>query len=176
METVRKFHLFWAWEDEREEGWLREMSRKGFHLKAVGMPGSYTFTPGTPGDTVYRLDYFKNRKDRAGYLQFFQDAGWIHIGEMSGWQYFRKEATDGEAPEIYSDNGSKANKYQRILLSLIIFLPLYSYFFLVLNRGERSLAPAITLFMFLLMLVYVYAMVRLLLRITRLKKRSEGRI
>jgi uncharacterized membrane protein HdeD (DUF308 family) len=92
---------------------------------------------------------------------------------MSGWQYFRKEAAHGEASEIYTDNGSKAKKYQRILLSLIVFVPLYTHFFFVLNRGDRAPAQEITLFIFLLMLVYFYTMVRLLLRMTQLKKQSE---
>jgi hypothetical protein len=74
MKAVKKFHLFWAWEDDKEEAWLQEMSRKGLHFRAISIPGSYTFEQGTPESFVYRLDYFTNRKDKACYLQLFSDA------------------------------------------------------------------------------------------------------
>ncbi len=39
MNTVRKFKLFWAWQDEQEEEWLREMSRQGYAYAARDFPG-----------------------------------------------------------------------------------------------------------------------------------------
>ena len=30
--TIRKWKLFWAWQDHEEEIWLREMSQQGYHL------------------------------------------------------------------------------------------------------------------------------------------------
>ena len=92
MTTTKKFHWFWAWEDEKEEAWLREMSQKGQHFRSVSPPSTYIFEKGEPIDYVYRLDYFTNRKDRSNYLQIFQDAGWDYKGEMGGWQYFRQES------------------------------------------------------------------------------------
>jgi len=29
MTTMKQFHWFWAWDDEKEENWLREMAQKG---------------------------------------------------------------------------------------------------------------------------------------------------
>jgi hypothetical protein len=171
MNTIKKFHWFWAWDDEKEEAWLREMSLQGWHLKSYHFPSNYTFKQGEPVDYVYRLDYFTDRKDTSNYRQLFQDAGWDHLGEMGGWQYFRKEVLEGEAPEIYSDNESKKKKYQRILLFLVIFLPIYSNALFMTNRSSNIFIQVITFVMIVLMLIYVYAMVRLLHRITQLKKK-----
>lgn len=170
MTTIKKFHWFWAWDDEKEEAWLREMSQQGWHLKSYQFPSNYTFEKGDPIDFVYRLDYFTDRKDTSNYLRLFQDAGWNHLGEMGGWQYFRKETINGEAPEIYSDNESKEKKYQRILLFLVILLPGFSGAIFMASRSSSIFIQVITFVMIVLMLIYVYAMVRLLHRISQLKK------
>ncbi len=171
MSLKKQFHWFWAWDDEKEEGWLRGMSQKGWHFKSVSFPSNYLFEQGEPIDYIYRLDYFINRKDMDGYLQIFEDAGWDYMGEMGGWQYFRQEAVNGESPEIYTDNESKSKKYQRIMMFLIIFLPIIMNSIIMIDRGADS--DFIKIFSFLmgmLMLFYIYGMVRLLLRITQLKK------
>ncbi len=172
MTIKKKFHWFWAWDDEKEEVWLHEMSKKGWHFKSVSVPGNYIFEQGEPFDYTYRLDYLIHRKDMSNYLQLFQDAGWSYLGEMGGWQYFRKEGLPGEVQEIYSDKESKAKKYQRLMLYLIIFFPIYLNFVLILSRDEGGIMQVITFLMFILMLIYVYALVRLLYRITQLRKKA----
>jgi hypothetical protein len=122
--TYWKFRWFWAWQDEREEAWLGAMSREGWHLSEFGFPGVYLFQKGEPKNYIYRLDFQTARmKDRASYLQLFRDAGWEHLGSMSAWEYFRKEAVPGEEPEIFTDPESKIQKYRRVLGVLIIFFP-----------------------------------------------------
>jgi len=82
--TIKKvFHWFWAWEDEKEEVWLKEMSQSGWHFKSVGFPSNYSFEDGEQKEYIYRLDYFVNPKERANYLQIFKDGGWEHLGNMS---------------------------------------------------------------------------------------------
>lgn len=171
MTTIKKFHWFWAWDDEKEEAWLREKSLDGWHFKSCQFLSNYTFEKGEPIDYVYRLDYFTDRKEMESYLQLFRDAGWEYFGEMSGWQYFRKESIQGEVPEIYSDNESKKKKYQRILLVLIILLPMISNTLFITNRSPNGFMQVFTFVMFAFMLIYVYAMVRLLQRITQLNKK-----
>ena len=56
-DTQRKFKWFWAWQDEKEETWLAEMSSQGWHLLRVDGPGFYTFQSGAAADYVYRLDF-----------------------------------------------------------------------------------------------------------------------
>jgi hypothetical protein len=67
--TYHKFKWFWAWQDEKEEPWLRTMSQQGYHLVSVKPFGSYCFKHGDKTDYVYRLDYQTNRKDSLNYLQ-----------------------------------------------------------------------------------------------------------
>ena len=170
MSTMKKFHWFWAWDDEKEEAWLRQMAQEGWHFESVSLPGSYTFEKGESIDYVYRLDYFVDRKDMPAYLQIFEDAGWDYLGEMGGWQYFRIESRDGNAPEIYNDKASKAKKYERLILFLVIFLPIYSNMMIIATRSEAGYMRYFSPLMFAFMLLYAYAMVRLIHRVTKLKK------
>ena len=165
--TIRKYRWFWAWQDDKEEAWLRQMSQEGLHLASLGFPGVYYFTPGKPANYVYRLDFITDSKDRSNYLQLFKDAGWEHLGYMGGWQYFRTLAETGELPEIYSDLDSKVQKYRRLLAYLTIFLPIM---IVVLSGGSDSLAyPILQIVYAVLMVVYIFAVVKLFGRIRELK-------
>jgi len=170
MTIVKKFHWFWAWDDDKVEVWLREMSKQGWHFKSAGYPGYYIFEQGEPGDYTYRLDYFINRKDIQNYLQLFHDAGWHYLGEMGGWQYFSQKGLIGEEQEIYSDKESKAKKYLGLLLYLIFLFPILFTFILLLSRINHDLAQIFTIIMAVVISVYVYAMVQLLRRISKLRK------
>ena len=169
-ETKREFKWFWAWNDEREERWLTEMAEQGWHLQAPGTFGFYTFERGAPRNVTYRLDFKTAGKDMEAYLQLFADAGWEHVGAMGGWQYFRKEAAAGEAPEIYTDQASKIYKYQRLLLFLTIFLPIYVVMLINLGEAPYGFTKVLSLVFALFMLFYAYAMVRILRRMLELKK------
>ncbi|MCP5101590.1 MAG: DUF2812 domain-containing protein [Chloroflexi bacterium] len=169
---MKQFHWFWAWDDEKEEAWLHEMSQKGWHFTSVSFPGNYTFKQGNPIDYVYRLDYFTDRKNMSSYLQIFEDSAWDYIGEMNGWQYFRQETIKGEVSEIYTDGESKSKKYQRIMMVLVIIFPALLNAVILVNRGADN--DIIQIFAFLLgimLLLYVYSMARLLHRITQLRKK-----
>jgi len=170
MTTITKFHWFWAWDDEKEEAWLREMSQNGWHLSSVGIPGFYKFDQGFSKDYVYRLDFIRDRKDYDNYLQLFIDTGWDHLGEMGGWQYFRMESINGENLEIYSDNESKANKYQRILLLLVIILPLVINGLMIVSR-RRGISDVFGIIFIGFILIYIYGITRILMRIGKLKKK-----
>jgi hypothetical protein len=175
MTTMKQFRMFWAWEDEKEEIWLREMSQKGWHFKSVSLPGNYIFERGEPIDYVYRLDHFINQQDKPGYLQLFEDAGWDYMGEMNRWQYFRQEAIEGEALEIFTDNASKAKKYQRILVFMaILFLPILLGLLgtvKMVNEDDIGIfIQIIAVSISVLLIVYIYAMTRLLSRFNQLMK------
>jgi hypothetical protein len=173
-ETIIKFRWFWAWQDDREEEWLGEMSRKGWHLTGFGFPGVYLFRKGEPRNYVYRLDFQTSRnKDRDAYLRLFNDAGWEHLGNMSAWEYFRKEARGGETPEIFTDPESKIEKYQRILGLLVILLPVI----LILNGAVWKNLPDGGVFghvvlctTFGLLLLYIIGTSGILWRIGKLKR------
>ncbi len=170
---IWKFRWFWAWQDEREEAWLAEMSREGWHLSEFGFPGVYYFHKGDPKNYIYRLDFQTSRmKDRDAYLQLFRDAGWDHLGNMSAWEYFRKEARPGEEPEIFTDPESKIEKYQRVLRFLVIFFPIM----IIINSTTWRHLPergpwgmALLCITVSILLLYVFGTTGIILRIGRLK-------
>lgn len=159
---VRKFKLFWLWQDEKEEAWLREMALDGLHLSAVA-PMVYTFEHGEPRDDVYRLDYMANRSDYGEYRQLFDDAGWEFVGVMTHWHYFRKPAGAQGPHELYTDPESKVERYRRVLAFMIIFLPIVITTLVVDLPGPfKILMAAITLF-------WAYSIVRIFGRILQLR-------
>jgi len=176
METkhINKFKWFWAWNDEKEEAWLEKMAGEGWHLGGLGLPGNYSFESGKPRKDVYRLDYIIDQKDYQNYLQLFNDAGWEHIGKMAGWQYFRKPYQGDLVPEIYTDNASKAQKYQRLLIFLIILLPVL---FISVTRPVSAGSSLFDFYSILktimgfFLIFYAYSMLRIFLRIKQLLKK-----
>ena len=168
--TLRKYRWYWAWEDEKEEIWLREMSNQGWHLNRVDFPGWYNFIKGEPKDYAYRLDWAADGKKSADYFQLFKDAGWDYLGEMNSWQYFRKEAVNGLAPEIFTDYDSKVYKYRRIIGILVIFVPIILISFINLSDMNHAWAQGLQIFFGLMLVFYAYLITMLLLRINALKK------
>lgn len=171
MTALKKFRWFWPWDDGKEEAWLREMAQKGWHFKSVSGSGIYTFEPGQARDDYYRLDFFIDSKAVADYLQLFLDAGWEHLGGMNGRRYFRKTATSDAPPEIFTDNESKAKKYGRILVFLVVFAPVYFTAVNLVSRRGGAVFEILSFAMFLFMILYGYVIVWLLGRMMRDKRR-----
>ena len=172
MTIISKFKWFWAWDDEKEELWLHEMAKQGLHLQSVSVPGFYEFETGEPRDDYYRMDFITDRKEYQNYLQLFRDAGWEHIGEMGGWQYFRTGAKGNTIPEIYTDKDSKAQKYQRLIAILVVFLPIFITLTtspIDTSSGFAGLYFAGKVIGAFLMILYIAAMIKIFQRVQRLK-------
>ena len=123
---IIKYKWFWAWQDDREERWLEQMSAQGYHLVEPGFFGRYVFEQGQPIKYIYRLDFISHKKDQMeSYLQYFKDAGWEYLGDFGSWQYFRIVVDDSKNPEIYTDYASKIEKYRRILRILFVCILVY---------------------------------------------------
>jgi hypothetical protein len=173
----KKSKWFWAWQDDREEQWLAEMSRQGLHLQHAGAFGQYTFKRGTPREYAYRLDFVANARKNPDYYQLFQDAGWEHVGDMGGWQYWRKEIVEGRVPEIFTDNASKILKYQRLIGFLVIFFPFYVIFLtnpsirVGLEDGSwiSTVYEVLFFIFFLIIMVLAFSMLKIAQRISSLK-------
>ena len=172
--TIRKIKWFWPWQDEQEEAWLRSMSQKGWHLSSIGLPCIYRFRAGEPRDYVYRLDYQRlPKKDKQEYQQLFRDAGWEYVGEMSSWQqYFRKEAKEGEAPEIFTDVESKVAMYKKVVAFQAFLVVIYIAAF-----GNTLWGDAPYSWWFVVRAMYVlvmtgliYSIIKLTLRIRQLRR------
>jgi hypothetical protein len=115
------------------------------------------------------------------YVQIFKDAGWEYVGEMSNWRYWRKRNTDGETPEIFSDNESKIKKYQRLLGIMGFFL-----FFLVFmginlwrnlawtdadNPSWLNLAYMLPVICYAIIIpIYLVVVIQLLRRVSKLRR------
>ncbi|MFC1933967.1 DUF2812 domain-containing protein [Chloroflexota bacterium] len=171
--TIRKIKWFWPWQDEQEEAWLRSMSQKGWHLSSIGLPCVYRFRAGEPRDYVYRLDYQTfPKKDKQEYQQLFRDAGWEYIGEVSSWQqYFRKEAKEGEAPEIFTDVESKVAMYKKVLAYLAFLVVIEIGFFNnILIDDPYSWWGIIRVIYLLVMGGLIYSIIKLMLRIRQLRR------
>lgn len=175
MTTIRKTKWFWAWQDEKEEAWLKELSLQGWHLTSAQPFGHYIFTGGEPKNYVYRLDFQASSKlDLGSYLKLFDDTGWEYIGDMMGWKYFRKLAQPGENPEIFTDNQSKIQKYQRLLGYLVIFFPIW--FIVISNAFNRQTSGFFTFMTFVqilafgLLLMWLFVFINIFRRISQLKR------
>lgn len=168
--TIHKFRWFWAWEDEKEESWLRELSNQGYHFRSVIFIGLYTFEIGPKKDYVYRLDYAPKRVDDE-YLNIFRDAGWTYMGSMNYWQYFRKEATAEGAPEIFTDYESKVHKYNRIISLLAAIMPLMVVNIInCLSRGNEVGWLVLGIFFVCMAIFFSFGLWQLLSRINALKR------
>ena len=176
---VHKSKWFWAWQDDKEEAWLGEMSRQGLHLQHVAAFGQYTFVQGEPGEYAYRLDFVTNANKNPDYYQLFRDADWEHVSEMSAWQYWHKKIVDGKVPEIFTDNASKIQKYQRQLAFSVILYPIfvvylsnYSRWSTMRGSGFFSTIYEITFFLFfVIVMLNVVNMMMILRRINILKRK-----
>ena len=176
---IHKSKWFWAWQDDKEEVWLGEMSRQGLHLQHPGAFGQYTFEQGEPREYVYRLDFVINAQKNPDYYQLFRDAGWEHVGELGGWQYWCKEVEDGKVPEIFTDNASKIQKYRRLIGWLVIFFPIYVVLLVEHNNrvtrhidGLIGILYEVVFFaFFVIIIMLVFAMIKITQRISALKRK-----
>lgn len=168
-ETMTTFKFFWGHQDEEQESWLRAMSQQGLHLVKVNPVCFWTFRRGEPADIVYRLDFPASRQDPA-FLQLLQDAGWSLAATTVGWQYWRTPAVNGKAPELFTDNASKARKFKALLALLVAcVLPLL---FLILTGDQQKMLAELTVPVMLIMAIWLlivpYGILGLVLRIRKL--------
>lgn len=167
---------FFAWNDGKEEEWLRSQALLGWHLVSVG-PFFYRFRRGQPADITYRLDLQTTGKlDRTDYMGLFRDAGWEHVCRFGAWYYFRTPTGTGRPPEIYTDTPSRVAKYRRLLVLLVIVtLPLFNSVLGPLSRRlDGGWWTALRAFQAAVLVFLVYGVIRLALLISKLKKSARG--
>ena len=175
VETKTVHRVIFAWEDEKEERWLEEMSASGWHLTGVA-PFTWYFQKGKPTLLAYRLDYkLTLDKDYQDYKQIFVDSGWELVCVMSNWHYYRILPENEQVPEIYSDNRSKAAKYQRLLVLFLILLPTLILFIppsLVSNHADFPEPWNFIVFSIglTIKILFLYGVIRISLRVISLRK------
>ncbi len=169
--TVLK--IFSAWNDAKEEAWLRKQALRGWHLESVG-PIIYRFRRGEPADVTYRLDFQAGGGtfDRSEYLALFRDSGWEMTCRFGSWYYFRTPTGTGRVPEIHTDAVSKAAKYSRLLTLLILISALLTYSLLgPLNKPvDQGLWIGFRVLRALILALLAYGIIRLSLLVAKLKR------
>lgn len=139
---------------DKEEKWLNEMTKQGWLLAQKNL--RYTFERGE--EKLIKIDYrtFKSKKDLEDYLLLFEDSGWKHLAgdKSSGRQYFMKEDL-GADDDIFSDQRSKAERYQRmadvwfnlalsyIPIAVALYLTKFDDFGTILNPQSLYLTPGL---------------------------------
>lgn len=175
-EKVKKFKFLALWSDHKIEQWLEQMARQGLHLHSVNVFSRYTFIRGEPADVSYGLDFVPKLDRKGEYYGLFIDAGWEHVVEFTGWQYWRKPFVNGKPAEIFTDVESKIKKFKKALALLAICqLPLY---FALVNpsifNATQGLQTESKIVFFSIVVAELttcfYFMGKLLLRIRQLKR------
>lgn len=67
-----KYKVLFAWDFEKEEKWLNEMSAKGMQLVGVGI-FKYIFEEGNPGEYFYRIELLEElptHPESISYIRF----------------------------------------------------------------------------------------------------------
>lgn len=125
---------------EKEEQWVNEMSKNGWHLEKF-MVFRYTFAKGESGAYIYRNELIAGLalKDKNDYLEFLKESGIEVVNKFGGWAYFRKKAEEGTF-EIYTDTTSKISYYNRIL-NLFTLLFLFNLIMGIINLIISKSAP-----------------------------------
>lgn len=122
---VIKYRWFWAWNYDKEEKWLNEMSEKGLQLTEVKMI-RYKFEEGKVNEYTYRiemLDEVPNSEKSRDYIRFLEETGVEMIGKYIRWVYLRKKKSEGDF-DLFSDLDSRISHLTRILYFLAVLIPI----------------------------------------------------
>lgn len=112
-----KYKLFAAWDYDKEEAWLNDLSERGLQLVSPGAL-RYVFEDGTPGEYIYRLellDRLPGAMESQRYIRFVEETGAEYMGSVVRWVYFRRKAEHGPF-ELFSDIDSRARHLTRLLV------------------------------------------------------------
>ena len=147
MNTKISCRTYMAWDYDKEEEHLDEMSEKGWQLKKGGCFFSvYTRQPGV----VYRnrIDYnpdaVNSPEEKRRYLELFEEQGWEYVGNTyNGWIYFKKKYVPGtpeEEYERYTDAESLQSlldRWKRLGILLSVLLLVLTAIYTVMVFGGR---------------------------------------
>ena len=169
-----KYKVLFAWDFEKEEKWLNEMSAKGMQLVGVGI-FKYIFEEGNPGEYFYRIELLEELPTHAesmAYIRFMEDTGAEHIASILRWVYFRKKA-DMQAFDLFSDIDSRINHLKKVMWLLGSVIPLEIMAICLVMPVVFNGYPGCIFFICLLsaiLALLVYGFINLWLKLKRLKK------
>ncbi len=97
QEIKRTWRFFTVADYEKEEQYINEMAREGWHLTAVGFC-RYIFRRGEPGAYIYKLDMVERTASdevKESYFNFLTECDIRIVGEFKEWIYLQKAASSG---------------------------------------------------------------------------------
>ncbi len=165
---------FWAWDFEKEEKWLNEMSAKGLALVDYSIC-RYSFEECEPGEYSFKIQFLEHRPshpESEQYIRFMEETGAEQIASYLNWVYFRKKTAEGPF-ELFSDIESKMNHLiliKKLLLPIGILnlsIAFLNFINLGINAPEAIWVPLINLACFALIMFGVYIIQK---KINALKK------
>lgn len=158
--TVKRFKIFLAPSVDKEEQWLTDMSRKGFHFIKYGL-FTYTFDENPNKSFVYQIDF---READEEYMQLCKDAGWEYTDSaVKKFHYFRRETNESGVENIYSDGESVKESFQRMMKFYLIFFIflLTSQIGLFLTWKGQLYQVIMAVFIMLVIILYLYIFISL---------------
>ncbi len=176
-EYKRANKLWFAWDPDKIERYLEEMSLEGWHaVQMDGMLVSFLFQRGQSKRIRYCVDY--QRQEKPEYRQIFLDDGWALLQSSMGWYVWSKEYS-GERPDIYTEPESLITRNRSILLMATAVLVTQAPM-VVLNAANLAHTaasnPAIfVLLLAILVMVYGalgYCIIQLIRSIRKLKRKK----
>ena len=143
---------FFAWESEKEEKWLNEMSAKGLALVDYTWC-RYSFEECEPGEYSYQiqlLEHRPNHPESEQYIRFIEETGAEQVAQYLNWVYFRKKTAEGDF-EIFSDVESKLKQcilIKKLLMPigwLNLVIAIINFGNVIFNAPEISWVPFLNL-------------------------------
>lgn len=101
---VRRLILDDGWAIGRNESWFSDMSKKGLHLKKMGL-ATVHFEKGVSADIAYRMDIANEGISamlRAEKMEVYKEAGWEFVCQYNKFYVFSR-ATREEELELHTD-------------------------------------------------------------------------
>jgi hypothetical protein len=144
--TKKIFKLFFVYDYDRLEQWLRKMANDGWIFERANYFGVYTFRKATSSDIIYKVDYNKNIKDLYDYYNIFKESGWQVVHEGNDIRIFKYTGdNNNEDISIYNDPLEQITWLRKKLIIFLVgygveVVSLYSLFVLQdnLNKLNRS--------------------------------------
>lgn len=161
MKTKMEWKLFFITDFEKVEAYLTDMHRKGWELVNIRFGMFYCFKEVEPVDITYKLDFMKlDKVERASYLQMYADYGWENVTHCRSFWIFRKETSQADDTEIFSDKASKLAMIERIyrariILSLFLYVTLF-----ILNESSFRLGFSVIYFPLMSYILYRFHQLR----------------
>ncbi|MBL4931842.1 DUF2812 domain-containing protein [Clostridium paridis] len=180
MRTTKKvFKLFYIFDLEKEENWLREMANKGWFFEKVNYLGVYTFIKGPCTDTIYKIDFNKNIGDIEEYYDLFRESGWEFIYKIRFFKYFRyggDASSYRNTPDIYNEPTEHIAFLRKwLIIFLIVYgLQFVSLFNLSFLQNTSLRAISLILITILLLSFILVRFINSYIILKRKLKRSKG--